>query len=174
MKDTWTQYCRTSTTVMESLDMILAAGHGGWVGSEVLGLWRHNIYLNPGKSRQPWKSWLTLCRKSTTNYSQTKPPLLAMSLETQLNHNWFPINPQYQKIGPDSPNKVKTIKILLKRRHIGYLLVLLDHFHQTFQINGTATHNAYRGLLKLEGLYNYIWRFCLSLMLKDNMDPIRP
>lgn len=116
VKHIWTQYSRTSTTVMESLDMILAAGHGGWVGSEVLGLWRHNIYLNPGESRKPWKSWLTLCRKSATNYSQTKPPLLAMSLETQLNHNWFPLNPQYQKIGPGSPTKVKTIKNLVKAK----------------------------------------------------------
>lgn len=35
-KDTWTQYSHTSTTVMESLDMILAAGYGGWVKTQHL------------------------------------------------------------------------------------------------------------------------------------------
>lgn len=58
---------------------------GGWGG----GL-RHNsssgeqkFYLNPGKSRQAWQSWLSLHRKSATDYSQAKPSHESVAWETR-------------------------------------------------------------------------------------------
>lgn len=45
---------------------------GGWGGGDDWGQKQRSIYLYPWESRQPWKSWLSLHRKSATCYTRAK------------------------------------------------------------------------------------------------------